>query len=341
MPGLALPAAVFLISAILTGLLRWLALRNRVLDIPVERSAHTIPTPVGGGLAIVLLSAGFSVYFFSIELLPQHVFMALLGAFAVAAIGLLDDVREIHAKWRVPLHVAAASWSVAWLGDVAPISFGVFSLESQWVLRPLAVIALVWLLNLYNFMDGIDGIAASELISVNLVALLFVINAADGSAAVMTAVLGAAGAGFLVWNWEPAKIFMGDVGSGFCGFMLGLLALITMQQGTMTVWTWLILLGVFTVDATTTLSRRFLQGERWYDGHTSHAYQHAARQYKSHSKVTITILLINVCWLTPWSIASVVFPKLGFFLSLGALAPLLVLALKFGAGKPGVIAAES
>ncbi|HBQ00768.1 MAG TPA: glycosyl transferase family 4, partial [Gammaproteobacteria bacterium] len=138
--------------------------------------------------------------------------------------------------------------------------------------------------------------------------------------------------------WEPARIFMGDVGSGFSGFMLGLLALITMQQGSMTVWSWLILLGVFVVDATITLLRRLLVGERWYVGHTSHAYQHAARHYKSHGKVTMTVVLINICWLTPWTVASVVFPKLGFFLSLLALGPLVMLALKFDAGKSGQFA---
>ena len=159
-------------------------------------------------------------------------------------------------------------------------------------------------------MDGIDGIAGSELVCVNLVSLFFVINSTDYSVTLIIMVLGAASAGFLAWNWEPARIFMGDVGSGFSGFMLGLLALITMQQGSMTVWSWLILLGVFVVDATITLLRRLLVGERWYVGHTSHAYQHAARHYKSHGKVTMTVVLINICWLTPWTVASVLFPKL-------------------------------
>lgn len=338
MSTLVLPAGVFLISVILTGLLRELALRIRILDVPVGRSAHSTPTPVGGGAAIVLLCLAFSIYFYVVETLPHSIFMALLAAFAVAFLGLIDDLRNIHAKWRVPLHITAAIWSVAWLGDVAPIDFGLVSINSQWILQPLSVVALVWLLNLYNFMDGIDGIAGSELVCVNLVSLFFVINSSDNSAALTVSVLGAASAGFLVWNWDPAKIFMGDVGSGFGGFMLGLLALITMQQGTMTLWSWLILLGVFVVDATITLLRRFLAGERWYDGHTSHAYQHAARHFNSHAKVTITVVLINLCWLTPWSIASVVFPKLGFFLSLLALGPLVMLALKFNAGKPDRLA---
>ena len=335
MSTLVLPAGVFVISVILTGLLRALALRLRILDVPVERSAHSAPTPVGGGAAIVLLNVAYALYFYADGTLPHSIFMALLGAFAVAFLGFIDDLRSIHARWRVPLHFAVAIWSVAWLGDVAPIDLGLVSIDSQWILQPLAVVALVWLLNLYNFMDGIDGIAGSELVCISLVSLFFVINTSDDSVTLIMVVLSAASAGFLVWNWEPASIFMGDVGSGFSGFILGLLALITMQQGSMTVWSWLILLGVFVVDATITLLRRFLAKERWYDGHASHAYQHAARRYGSHGKVTIAVVLINICWLTPWSVASVFYPKLGFFLSLFALGPLVMLALKFDAGKSG------
>lgn len=125
---------------------------------------------------------------------------------------------------------------------------------------------------------------------------------------------------------------MGDVGSGFCGFALGLLAIISMQSGLMTVWTWVILLGVFVTDSTFTLLRRLWRGERWYEGHASHAYQNAARLYKSHAKVTITILMINCLWLAPLAWVSVTKPELGFFLSLIALAPLVAVAYRLQAG---------
>lgn len=324
---------VFIAAVLGTWLLRQVALNRQFLDIPVARSAHDTPTPVGGGLVIVVLFTALITYFYFLQLFESALYFALLGAVMVAIVGLLDDLYQLHVLWRMPLHLAAAVWSVVWLGELAPVAVLDFQITQQWLLKLLAVLSLVWLLNLYNFMDGIDGIAASEMLFVNVVSLLFVINNEVGTAGLLNLTLTASAAGFLIWNWPPAKIFMGDVGSGFCGFSLGLLAILTMQSGVMTVWTWLILLGVFVTDATLTLLRRVLQGERWYDGHSSHAYQHAARHYKSHAKVTITMLLINCLWLAPIAYLSVLRQELGFFLSLLALIPLSIVAIRFGAGK--------
>ena len=201
------------------------------------------------------------------------------------------------------------------------------------MLAVLAILALVWLLNLFNFMDGIDGIAASETIFVSLMSFLFGLNSGDEVLALLSAILLASGAGFLLWNWSPAKIFMGDVGSGFIGFSLGVMALLSMQHGSMTVWTWVLLLGVFIVDATVTLLQRYIQNERWYEGHASHGYQNAARRYKSHSKVTITVIVINCVWLAPLAWLSVNRPGWGFYLALLGITPLVMLATRLQAGK--------
>lgn len=323
---------VFLAAALLTGAIRRLALQRQVLDVPVARSAHSKPTPVGGGLSIVLLFALLSTYFYSQDLINGSLYLGLGGAIVVAAVGLYDDLYQLHVLWRMPLHFTAAIWSVWWLGDIPAIDVAAYLLDQQWLLRLLAVLALVWLLNLYNFMDGIDGIAGTELLFVNLVSLLFLLNTDSLEIALLSLVLISAAAGFLLWNWPPARIFMGDVGSGFCGFVLGLLAILSMQSGVMTVWTWVILLGVFVTDSTFTLLRRLWRRERWYEGHASHAYQHAARLYKSHAKVTITIVLVNCLWLAPLAWLSVSRPELGFFLSLIALAPLVAAAYRLQAG---------
>lgn len=326
---------VFLAAALLTGAIRRLALRRQLLDVPVARSAHSIPTPVGGGLSIVLLFVLLSTFFYSQDLFGASLYLGLIGAIVVAAVGLFDDLYQLHVLWRMPLHFTAALWSVWWLGDIPAIDVAGFMVDQQWLIRLLAVVALVWLLNLYNFMDGIDGLAATELLFVNLVSLLLVINTDALEIALLSLVLISGAAGFLLWNWPPARIFMGDVGSGFCGFVLGLLAIISMQSGLMTVWTWVILLGVFITDSTFTLLRRLWRGDRWYEGHASHGYQHAARLYKSHAKVTITILLINCLWLAPLAWTSVTRPELGFFLSLIALTPLVVVAYRLQAGTSG------
>ncbi|HJO11813.1 MAG: glycosyltransferase family 4 protein [Gammaproteobacteria bacterium] len=330
---LPLMAGVFLASAILTGLIRRLALRTRVLDLPGSRSAHNNPLPVGGGLSIVISVLAVTSYFFQQGSIPLPEYMAIAAAIFIAVNGLVDDIVELDIKWRLPMQFAAAIWSVAWLGDVPPIQIGGFELSAPWLLNTLAVFGLIWLLNLYNFMDGIDGIAASELVFVNAGAFLIVMNSSDQVITLLSATLVAAGAGFLLWNWSPARVFMGDVGSSFIGFSLGIMAIFSMLHGSMNLWTWLLLLGVFVVDATITLLRRLITGDRWYQGHSCHAYQHAARRYKSHSKVTITVLLVNCLWLGPLAWLATRQPEYGVYITLLGLLPLVYLAFKLEAGK--------
>ncbi len=323
-------------SVLLTGAYRQLALRTHIMDVPVSRSAHTVPTPVGGGLVIVVLFLLGASHYALTGLISFKEGMALVGALVVGAVGLLDDIKEIRISFRIGLQLASAIWVVWWLGEVPPVDVLFWSVDSTWVLNLLAILALVWLLNLYNFMDGIDGLAGIELVFVNVMSLILVITSDGGSVELLSRLLAVLGIGFLVWNWAPAKIFMGDVGSGFIGFTLGIIAIISLQQGSMTVWTWLILLGVFITDATVTLVKRYLAGEPWYLGHATHAYQKAAKHFNSHSKVSILVTSINCLWLAPLAYWSVVHPKLGMVLACVAVVPLIFIALKLGAGSASV-----
>ena len=334
MNTLVLLAVSFVTAVMLTGLLRTAALQIGFLDKPVARSSHSTPTPLGGGFAVVFLVFIASAHAFYAGQLEKGFFLSLFGAYAVAAVGLIDDLKNVHAIWRIPLHFGAALWSLFWLGEIPALDFGLFTILNQSVLIPLALLALVWLTNLFNFMDGIDGLAGSELLFVTGFSLAAGISGMDSGRSELLTVACASAAGFLVWNWHPARIFMGDAGSGFAGFFIGLMALFTVQAGVMTYWTWLILLAIFAVDATLTLACRFWRGEHWFEGHNTHAYQHAARKFQSHSKVTIATVLINVCWLTPLAVVSVLYPSLGGLFSLIAVVPLAMLALGLGAGRP-------
>lgn len=337
---LALQTGVFVSAAVLTGLFLRLAQSLRLLDEPVARSSHQRPTPVGGGISIVLLFLLVSSWYFLIGALPFNEYMAVLATGVIGLLGFVDDFMPLDLKWRVPTQTFAALWVVFWLGEMPAVNFAGLMLAQPLLLKILAVLALLWLLNLYNFMDGIDGLAGSELVFVTLLSYLLLINSGDEVSVMLSATLLAAGAGFLLWNWPPARIFMGDVGSSFCGFSLGVLALISMQSGVLTLWTWLILLAVFIVDATVTLLRRFCRGEKWYEGHATHAYQQAARQYKSHAKVTITVIAINLLWLAPMAWLSVQRPELGMALTVLAMLPLLLLAWRLGAGKAAVLTVD-
>jgi Fuc2NAc and GlcNAc transferase len=139
--------------------------------------------------------------------------------------------------------------------------------------------------------------------------------------------------GFLVWNWPPAKIFMGDVGSGFLGYLIAALATADGHDNPVAVWVWLILGGVFFVDATVTLARRTLRGDIVHEAHRSHAYQWLARRLGAHKPVTLAALALDVFWLLPSAYFALSHPKWAWWIVLAALAPLAVLALVAGAGR--------
>jgi Fuc2NAc and GlcNAc transferase len=331
------PAAVVaaLLSWLVTRAMRSHALAHRVLDIPNERSSHRVPTPRGGGLGIVVAAtAGFIFLTLSKRLEPAAL-AALLGALPVAAIGFADDFRSVRASIRLAVHLAAAIWAIACLGGLPPLRIAsetTLSLGAAGYL--LGVLAVVWTLNLFNFMDGIDGIAGLEATFVSWAggALTLAMGAhSDGGAAAV--LFGAACAGFLWWNWPPARIFMGDTGSGYIGFVVAVLAVVAARHSAATLWVWLILGGMFFVDATVTLIRRLARGERVHVAHRSHAYQWLARRWGSHLRVTAGVGLVNVLWLLPCATIATLHPERAVWMVGIAFAPLIVLALAAGAGR--------
>jgi len=189
------------------------------------------------------------------------------------------------------------------------------------------------LLNIYNFMDGIDGIAGVEAVTVCAGGiLLYWLNDPSDVTYIVPAILLAAVAGFLLWNFPKAKIFMGDVGSGFLGLMLGALSIQAAGVEPDLFWAWMILLGVFIVDATVTLIRRIIRREKFYQAHCSHAYQHAARQLNSHVRVTISVGLINLLWLLAMAILVTLQYLDGVSGLIIAYIPLIILVFYFKAG---------
>lgn len=210
--------------------------------------------------------------------------------------------------------------------------FGV-DLDLGWAGYFIAAFYLVWMLNLYNFMDGIDGIASIQAISVCLGACLVYWLSGHQDLIWLPLVLSMAVLGFLYWNFPPARIFMGDAGSGFLGIALGVLSLQAAWAATDFLWVWLILLGVFIIDATFTLLRRLLRGDKVYEAHRSHAYQFASRHVGSHLKVTLVVLAINLMWLLPIALCVALLGLNGVLGLLIAYLPLIYLALKFRAGE--------
>ncbi|MFA6163714.1 MAG: glycosyltransferase family 4 protein [Methylobacter sp.] len=318
----------------LTGFLRRYALAKSLIDIPNERSSHSVPTPRGGGIAIVVSFLAILPVLNWFDLLSSHVLLALWGAgCAVAVTGFLDDHGHIAARWRLLVHFGAASWGLYWLGGFPSLTVFGYLIDLGWLGYVCAAVYIVWLLNLYNFMDGIDGLASIEAITVCCGGALMVwLVAPDLTVWMLPTLLATAVSGFLLWNFPPARIFMGDAGSGFLGIMLALLSVQSAWIAPQLIWVWLILLGVFVVDATITLCRRVLRGEKFYEAHRSHAYQYAARTLGAHRPVTLAVCAINILWLFPVA-GLVALEKLDGILGVAAAyLPLFVLAFRYKAG---------
>lgn len=310
-----------------------------LLDTPVARSAHVAPKPLGGGAALAAPYFLCVIWFVASAAISESA-LAYLGCLFIVVLGFSDDRWQLSSKVRLPVQFIVSLAAVRAIG-VDSVDFGFFSLSEPLTLSLLAVLSLVWLCNLTNFMDGIDGIAASQLLvtSLSCVVLLVGLDAAAGESGehdvvlTLSVVLAASAAGFLLWNWSPASLFMGDAGSGFIGFALGLLALESLVTQRMSVWSWVLLLGVFIADTAVTLLVRIIRGERWYEGHSQHAYQILSRRLNSHPRVVGGVILINICWLLPLAWVAGILPHYGVLFATIGLAPLLLGCYRLGAGR--------
>ena len=333
--GVCAAAAVF--AWWLSGVFRSFAIRRGILDVPNARSSHTVPTPRGGGVAIVLATLAGIAVLAAVGLLEARVAIAMgAGGTLIAAVGYADDRRPLAPWSRLWWHFAGAAWLVAWLGLSEHAGF---PLTDRFIhlgaLGDLLVVLYVtWAVNLTNFMDGIDGLAGVEVMTVSggTAALVFAAGTEPALAA-MPLLLASAALGFVLWNWPPARIFMGDAGSGFVGFMLAAVALRAGQAELSVFWGSAILFGVFLVDATITLARRLLRGEPIHVAHRTHAYQRAAQRFGSHRTVTLTVIGINLLWLFPIALL-VATRRVGSAIGIAvAFTPLVVAAVRLGAGK--------
>lgn len=326
----------FWATVFLTGSLRRYALAGRLLDVPNARSSHETPTPRGGGVAFVGVFLLVLPLFYVLDLIAWNIMWAIAGAGSlVAVVGFMDDHRHVPAQMRLAVHFGAAMWVLFWLGGVPPLNLADISISSG-LGGFLGLFYLVWVLNLYNFMDGIDGLASIEAISVCLGGVVLY-GLSSGFVDATLILLAVCVAGFLYWNFPPAQMFMGDVGSGFLGMLMGIFSLQAAWFEAQFFWSWLILLGVFIVDATWTLVHRACRGEKVYQGHCSHAYQRAARRYRSHKAVSLAVAAVNIAWLLPIAIWVGVGGLPGVSGVCLAYCPLMVVAVIFKAGSKEAI----
>jgi UDP-N-acetylmuramyl pentapeptide phosphotransferase/UDP-N-acetylglucosamine-1-phosphate transferase len=289
-PLLLLAALVFAASWAGTwAMMLWLR-RRLILDHPVARSSHDRPVPKGSGAAVVtMLLASWLWLGVSGASPPETLLVCCLG-FALAALSWLNDVTHLPAALRLAIHLLIATVGLQALPDRGHVFQGLLSGRADEI---ATVLLWAWFLNLFNFMDGIDGITAVETIAIGcgLALVAALTGVASGGYLALVVALTAAALGFLPWNWHPARVFLGDVGSVPLGFVVGWLLLLLAGRG---YWVPALLLPLYYLaDATLTLARRLLRRERVWQAHRSHFYQRALGRDRNHAIVTLWILAFD------------------------------------------------
>ena len=279
---------LFFISYIATYLVRTIAIKMNVYDIPTERSSHTIPTPRGGGIALIISwYIGITYEHFFWNSMPSNLFYAFLSGLILVVIGLIDDIWRVNPKIKIIFQVLTSLLAIFFLGGLQKVDLGLFIIENKYILSVFAIIGIVWAINLFNFLDGIDGYLGSEVVFISLSISLLCLNSIVIS-------LGAITLGFLIWNWQKAKIFIGDVGSTLLGFNIAVFAIYFQNMDKTSILVWIILSSVFWFDATLTLYRRFKNKEKLSIAHKKHAYQRIVQAGFSHQKTTLSALGLNI-----------------------------------------------
>ena len=315
---------LFLLSFGLTYLIKEHAIKNSLLAEVNERSSHSAPVPHGGGIAIALTwFLGLTYLFFSHQI-NQYLYYALMAGIIISVISYIDDRVELSAKFRLGAQALVAVMGLYFLGGFEKFDLFFFTIDNQLITNLFAFFMIIWFINLYNFLDGIDGYAGIEAIFLGVAGYILF-------GGLHFLILIAAILGFLIWNWHKAKIFMGDVGSTLLGYNVAIFTLYYANEVSTNFWIWIILFGLFWFDATLTLFRRYRNKEKLSQAHKKHAYQRLTQSAWSHSKVVIYSIFVNLILFGLVYFLSNVF--IAFFLSV----VILYAAMKFVDSKKGFI----
>jgi len=319
----------FIVSIVGTYFYRAISIRKGIIANPNYRTLHVHPIPRGGGLVFSQIFVLIVIILWLMDIVSYEIMMALgVGGGLASLLGFIDDVANIRAFIKLIFQGCLAAWILVWFdgGPVTSVSW-----LPVWVAWLISWLLLIWLINLYNFMDGVDGMASSGAIYICVV-LASILYISDGPFYLITLflLLAASCLGFLLFNWPPASIFMGDSGSVFLGYCFGVFIFATTMNSDVSFWTWLVVLGYFAGDTTTTTTLRVLTVKKWYGAHRSNAYQNLARMWGSHMKVTGGVLIYHVIWLLPLAVWSNLQSEFAPIAAALALLPSIIWAFRFG-----------
>lgn len=278
---------LLLISFLLTYFIKNYMIKKSLVASVNERSSHTVPTPHGGGIAIAITWFIGLFYLYFIGQIENNLFYALLFGVVISIVSFFDDIYELSPKLRLLIQSIVAIGGLYFLGGFETLTFGIFDIQNFILTNFFAFFMIIWFINLYNFLDGINGYAGSEAVFLSLAG--FILFGGNHFLVLAVAVLG-----FLYWNWNKAKIFMGDVGSTLLGYNVAIFTIYYANQEPNNFWIWIILFSVYWFDATLTLIRRKLNKEKLSLAHKKHAYQRLTQAGWSHYKVTNYSIGLNI-----------------------------------------------
>ncbi|MCH2534922.1 MAG: glycosyltransferase family 4 protein [Bdellovibrionales bacterium] len=281
--------------------------RLGVIDHPKDRSSHSRPTPRGGGMSFLTSFMMTSMLLISFQLINYTEFIPLLVCLPIVSLtGWFDDRSSLTARSRLFIQIICSLFSLALITKfyTVDIQASFLPIESQFVLRTLAILFFIWCINLYNFMDGIDGLAGSQAVFIALALAGFSFFEGEYDFMYLHLILASSVFGFILFNWSPAKIFMGDVGSYFLGFYFACMGVLQDVEGKIQMPTVGILMAPLIVDATFTLFSRLLQGYKLFDTHKTFCFHKIVQSGKSHKQVSTYYLLASIFWCLPMAILS-------------------------------------
>lgn len=307
---------LLLISFLLTYFIKNYMIKKSFVASVNERSSHTVPTPHGGGIALAITWFIGLIYLYFIGEISPNLFYALLFGAVISIVSFFDDIYELTPKLRLMIQALVAIGGLYFLGGFDTLTFGVFDIQNPIFTNIFAFFMIIWFINLYNFLDGINGYAGSQAVFLALAG--FVLFGGNHFLVLAVAVLG-----FLYWNWNKAKIFMGDVGSTLLGYNIAIFTIYYTNQEATNFWIWIILFGVYWFDATLTLVRRKLNKEKLSQAHKKHAYQRLTQSGWSHYKVTNYSIGLNLV------LFSIVYFVSNIFVAFILALMVLVLSMKF------------
>ena len=304
------------------------------IDKPEDRSIHKYPTPSAGGISIIIT---FILYLLALlALYPANnisYIIMLVSVMPVLIIGSIDDLKKIGVYKRLLVHAFSAVVIVYYF-QIDSNSFSAdFKGQSSYMIVFASVILSMWLMNLYNFMDGVDGYAATESIFVALSAsLIAYLNNPSSHIYMYLLGFGAANIGFLIRNWHPAKIFMGDTGSISSGCIFAFFIFYSGSESVISIYTWLILLSIFISDATYTLVVRIVTKKNITEPHLTHAFHIITKTKKSQLFTVKALIYLNILWTLPMAILSIIYINYHIMIAFIVYLPILLYLIKIGAG---------